>query len=199
MSDAQERSCIRKWRRTKQETLLQQVVMNNLRQAVLYARRVCQDKFDDGELISLCYQTLMKKARRYNPGSELNFFTFAKIGVRGVVNRNFRQLDTIRHAKRVYVHDLEEGGGSLPQQCDHGNSATLVSNKDEAEYICRVIRRCCSEREQVIFALTYYGCLGFNEIAKLLGVSRSAIQAAHARALEKVRSEYRLSERLLSV
>lgn len=97
----QERELVKQWRKTKNPDLLVEVVMNNMRQAVNYARRICREQFEDGDLIGICYTSMLRQAKRYYPSSPINFFTFAKIGVRGDVNRNFKQLDTIRRAKRV--------------------------------------------------------------------------------------------------
>lgn len=194
---AQERDMVRKWRRTRDDALLAEVVMNNMRQAVLYARRICREQFQDDELISLCYGTMLRQAKRYDPNSPLDFFTFAKIGVRGDVNRHFKQLDTVRQSKRVTMPNWSEGVHKMTDSLEVNDTFGNAETRDEARFVLRSIRRCCTEREQVIFALTYFGCLGFHETARLLGVSRSAIQAAHARALEKVRSDCRATERLL--
>jgi RNA polymerase sigma factor (sigma-70 family) len=195
ITTAAERDLAVKFRATGDESALEALVLNNMRQAVLYARRVCHDIFEDGELISVCYRALLRQAKRYDPSSRLAFFTFAKIGVRGDVNRHFRQLDTLKNSKRVHLPDWADSTGAGHE--DVADCSETVAQNDEAQFVLRSIRRCCTEREQVIFALAYYGCLGFHEIARLLGVSRAAIQASHARALQKVRSDCRKTERLL--
>jgi RNA polymerase sigma factor (sigma-70 family) len=196
LTQDEERNLFREWRRTKNDEVLVKLVLNNMRQAVLYARRICREQFEDGELISVCYSAMLRQARRYNPNRRLSFFTFAKIGVRGDVNRYFRQLDTVKMSKRVSVPDWGEGINRKVEYVDN-ESAQTPQTRDDARFILRSIRRCCSEREQVMFALTYFGCLGFNETARLLGISRSAVQAMHRRSLEKVRGDCRLTERLL--
>lgn len=172
------------------------LVMSTMREAVVYARRVCKEHFQDDELVSLCYASLLRMAKRYDPAKSSRFFVFAKIAVRGDVMRNFRKLDTVSNAFKAnpvpWYDDPKPLESAEVQSC-----VSEVETKDQHAYVLRVIKKCCTEREQMVFSLAYKGELGFHEIAKLLGITRSAVQASHARAVRKVRNHIAREERLL--
>lgn len=73
----------------------------------------------------------------------------------------------------------------------------LIMAKDHVHEIETRLKHLLTEREWMILNLTYRGGLNFPQIGKLLGLTRSAIHAAHRDAIKKLRVGIAKDPRLL--
>lgn len=205
----------------KDEAALNELVMANMREALRYTGKVCYDRIDFQTRISLCYQEMMMSGRRYIPRGN-RFFAFAKQGLRGRMKTYWTSLNTVRNATEIVSVDRLEGrfresdqGFFSPRinraiEDDHefshrelvtgevANShldSTIV--KDHWREIRTRLHDRLSEQQWMILDLVYVSGLNFPQIGKLLGVTRSAIHAAHRKAINKLRAGIVADKRLL--
>ncbi len=83
----------------RKQAAAEQLVVNNLREASLYAKHYCpKDLFSDGEIVSLCYDVLCKSAPRFCPSFGIRFLAFCKHRLRGAVKRHCTTIDVVKHA-----------------------------------------------------------------------------------------------------
>jgi RNA polymerase sigma factor (sigma-70 family) len=64
-----------------------------------------------------------------------------------------------------------------------------IFTRDRWELVKPIVEQKCSEQEKMVLTLNYVSGLNFQEIGDLLGVTRSAIQRTHWRAVKKLRNE----------
>jgi len=86
--------------RAGDEDALNTLVLANMREALLYTRRVCHDQIDEQTRVSLCYQEMIMSARRFKPG-KTRYFAFAKAGLRGRMKDYWSSLTTVRNAREM--------------------------------------------------------------------------------------------------
>ena len=188
---------------------LNKLVLANMREALLYTERACYGRIDVSHRISLCYQEMIMSARRFVPGKN-RYFAFAKPGLRGRMKTYWNSLHAVRNsAGEVSTDVLDERGHSVSQshahrpvcpEDDHERSyREMVTNeiempdqsammaRDQWDLIRRTLADRLSKQQWMILDLTYKGGLNFPEIGELLGLTRSAIHAAHRKALHKLR------------
>jgi RNA polymerase sigma factor (sigma-70 family) len=87
----------------------EELVMNSIREAVLYTRKCSYGKIPDDALLSLCYETMLKSAAIFKPG-RIRFFAYCKARLRGEVKRYWRSLETVRNAETVSIDTLPTVG-----------------------------------------------------------------------------------------
>jgi RNA polymerase sigma factor (sigma-70 family) len=185
---------------------LNELVLANMREALLYTDRACWGKIDVSHRISLCYQEMRMSARRFVPGRN-RYFAFAKPGLRGRMKSYWNSLHAVRNStEEVSTNLLDEAGQSKryqSNQCpedDHENSfrervtgevempdLSPMLARDHWESIRRALADRLSEQQWMILDLTYKGGLNFPEIGRMLNLTRSAIHAAHRKAIHKLR------------
>ena len=203
---------------------LNTLVLANMREALLYTQRVCNNSIDEKTRVSLCYQEMMMSARRFKP-ERARYFAFAKAGLRGRMKDYWTSLMPVRNAKEVVSCESLEywTGSSTPRRTLPGTSPRLRGVEDDHEESVREsytneiempnlgpmiardhwdqIRKRMSSlltRQQwMILDLTYKGNLTFPEIGKLLGLTRSAIHASHRNSVKKLRAAILADGRLL--
>jgi RNA polymerase sigma factor (sigma-70 family) len=91
----------------RKQQAIEHLVVNNLREASLYAKHYCpKDLFSDGEVVSLCYDVLLKSAPRFRPAFGIRFLAFCKHRLRGAVKRHCTTLDVVKHASEKRI-DLD--------------------------------------------------------------------------------------------
>lgn len=197
------------------EDALNELVMRNMREALLYTRRVSQN-LDEGSLISICYDALLRNAKRFDPTRQ-RFFSFAKPGLRGALYRNWNKETEHRPATPPNTSHPLDGKTPAHHNPDEGNAnrdmcdLTPVPNgqiiepdmdsiftRDRWELVRPVIAQKCSEQERMVLTLTYVSGFNFQEIGDLMGVTRSAIQRTHWRAVKKLRTELGRRKQLFS-
>jgi RNA polymerase sigma factor (sigma-70 family) len=181
------------------------LTMHNMREAVIYMRRVNRDELPDDELVGVCYAALMRNAKRFRPGWR-RFFVFAKAGLRGAVKRHWKTRKIVRNAETVSMeaahteHAQRTDSEILgiddvlrpvtpalfePEQVEPDFAG--IFTRERWEFVSKIIDAKCSEQEKMVLSLAYQSGFNFQEIGNMLRVSRSAIQSVHARALKKVR------------
>ena len=164
-------------------------------------------------------------APRFKPGG-IRFFAFAKVGLRGRMIRYRKTLLTVRNAYNTVSLDVLDLRGSQggPNQVRF-TPAELCSPADDKEHSrrenvtgeitnpnwdrafavdqWRVIREglkhILSDQQWMVLDLVYYNHMNFTEIGKRLDLTRSAIQAAHRKAIKKLRDGLVANPQLLYV
>jgi RNA polymerase sigma factor (sigma-70 family) len=170
------------------------LVMSVIRESVIYGRRVSRDKISDEELISICYDALVKNARRFQPG-RVRFFAFAKAGVRGAISRSWKVKDVVRNGT-TEPHGEDDSSTPTPEQEIVEPDFQTIFTNDRWEHVAKVIERQCNAQEKTVLTLAYKSGFNFQEIGDMLNVTRSAIHSTHQRALKKVRCELLRQKRL---
>jgi RNA polymerase sigma factor (sigma-70 family) len=205
------------------------LALHNMAEGFRYMKRCCRAKIPDDELFSLCYRTLLRNAKRFQPG-RVRFLAFAKAGMRGAISRFWRGQDVVRNSSQHETGDgvedaevvlLPEPGGNnvtgsgadwihrlvTGVQFPHSTNPLSEPSEEpdfasidiaERMIIVRdIIENQLSEQEAMILDLVYTSGYNFPEIGRFLGVTRSAVQLMHKKALQKIRDELTRSKRLL--
>jgi RNA polymerase sigma factor (sigma-70 family) len=81
-----------------------QLVIATMRQALLYTQRTSRGTVSDGDRVSLCYQRLMRAAKRFDPARG-RFFPFAKAALRGSMKTYWQDQGAVRNAKGMVSLD----------------------------------------------------------------------------------------------
>jgi RNA polymerase sigma factor (sigma-70 family) len=178
------------------------LVMHNMREAVLYLRRVTRGDLGDEELVSLTYSTLVQNAKRYHPGMR-RFFVFAKLGLRGACKKVWTSRKVVRNGETVSsdfespatdAHlpkdpDAKEEDPQAPDYQIVQPDFSGILSRERWEMIKPIIARKCSKREQQMLELRYHGGFSSTDIGGMMGVTRAAVQLMHSRALRRIRNE----------
>lgn len=196
------------------ESALTALVIANMREALLYTGRVCEGNLDEGERVSLCYQEMCMSARRFLPG-RLRFFAFAKAGLRGRMKTYWKSLKVVRNADPAVSLDvLEQTNNRLPvppaeeDDSEYSPREAITGEvampnldglfaKDQWQVIRKKLSGVLSDHQWMVLNLVYISGLNFPEAGKLLGVTRSAVHAAHRNAIQKLRDALKANPRLL--
>ncbi len=186
--------------RSKSETSLNKLVIFSMREAVVYGRAVCGNLLSDSEIISVCYGTLLRHARRFNPAYG-RFFAFAKAGIRGDLRRHWSTRNVVKHAEptvgpsrpvkgaaRESGDVWDDGQEVTPEHEVAAPAFESIFTRERWEVVSKIIEKVCTEQERMILELTYITGYNFRETADRLGVTRSAVQILHATTLRKIRN-----------
>lgn len=185
------------------------LVMHAMKEAFFYARRCCRQRLPDDEIFSLSYDALCRAAKNFKPG-RLRFFSYAKIYVRGAICKTWKSKDVVKNSSSHetlaitdhydWTHDPE--GDYLSHDCYlsrmQGNPKKLAPDSEDPDFpgihsrevwhmIEPVLKSRLSARERRVLEMKYNRGMNFREIGDALGVSRSATQATHSAAIEKLR------------
>jgi RNA polymerase sigma factor (sigma-70 family) len=188
---------------------LDTLVLHNMREGFFYARHVCRGMLPEDEVFSAVYRALEHASRNYKPGTKvgIRFFAYAKPYVRGALSREWKSKDVVKHAKHesldvparstAAMMDNYDQDGVQNEYRDSNNKweelnpvdpeFDLIHLHEQLEELRPVLRSELSEHERMVIELCYFGHFNFEEIGVRLGVSRSAIQNAHVRAMRKIR------------
>jgi len=161
------------------------VVLGFIRESVRYARKVCRGSFEDGELVSICYSALTQAAKKYSSSHGIGFFAFGKQYIRGAVAREWGKRDIVKHSSE---HEINETGFEKP--CE--NDVALpdfdgIYSKEEWELVYPAIQKRLNAIERMVIVLRYRAGFSFEEVGRLRGVTRQAIQRTHREAILKLR------------
>lgn len=173
------------------------LVMQNMREALLYTRECCGGKIPDDALVSLCYETMLKSAKIYKPG-HLRFFSYAKARLRGALKRYWSSLSIVRNGSTVAINALDSHGGDHARQDDDELSLEVIGGSIEPDFdrifmndtwdqISKIMARRCDDFEATVIFLAYRMQLSFTEIGKLLDVSRQFASITAQKGLKKIR------------
>jgi RNA polymerase sigma factor (sigma-70 family) len=215
--------------RSGEEKAVNDLVLANMREALRYTSRVCNGELPEDIRVSLCYQEMYMAARRFKPGWGRRFFAFAKAGLRGRMKTYWKSLRTVRNAESTIsldhvsaTHgidlDITPLDGKTKRRMGGSNAADDNPSAREVltGEICRpnwdrhfaidqwnVIREglkdLLSDQQWMILDLVYKSDMNFPKIGKKLGLTRSAIHAAHRNAIKKLRDGLQANPRLLYV
>lgn len=193
----------RKIQKKKNSADIETLVLHNMREAFLYAKKVCRAQINDGLIFSVCYRALDRMAKMYQP-RKLRFFVYAKVAIRGELSNYQESLSVVRNAvtisSDVIEMDDDRAGkgselllitGARPQVWEpHIDPETnSLEQKESIALIRATMARILNEQEMMIMDLVHKAGFNFQEIARLLGISRSAVQATYSHTLKKVRFE----------
>lgn len=198
------------------------LILANMRSAVLYARACCGAGLEDDELVSLCYVALRDSAARYKIRKNgIRFFAFSKIRIRGQISRewkarykNFAMLRPHQHGdlytrsrygSRYNPWDVHEDSDNAQDFMDWvlwkgGKTSEPETEKiDVSERWAQIQKffQCLNDSERIVITLTYLKGLSFEEIRKIQGVTRQAIYNTHRRAIKKLKA--RLTHRKMDL
>lgn len=179
---------------------IETLVLHNMHEAFLYAKKVCRAQINDGLIFSVCYRALDRMAKMYKP-RKLRFFVYAKVAIRGELSNYRESLSVVRNAvtisSDVEPDDKIDGSeiflvtGARPKVLEpHTDPETnSLEQKESIALIRATMARILNEQEMMIMDLVHKAGFNFQEIARLLGISRSAVQATYSHTLKKVRFE----------
>jgi RNA polymerase sigma factor (sigma-70 family) len=228
---AQEAALAKRIRKGSQKALTE-LVMANMREALLYTSRVCNGELDESTRVSLCYQEMCMSAKRFKPGFGRRFFAFAKAGLRGRMKTYWKSLRLVRNAEPTISLDAlcdrcngfraerfptDDGKTAAHEICSPADDDRSASRRevitgeigrpnwdrhfavDQWNVIRAGLRDLLSDQQWMILDLVYKDDMNFPEIGKKLGLTRSAIHAAHRKAIKKLRDGIAANPRLLYV
>lgn len=187
--------------RSKSETSLNKLVICNMREAVRYGKAVCGNLLSESEIISVCYTTLLRHAKRFNPAYG-RFFAFAKAGIRGDLRRSWTTRNVVKRMEGPPLAPSRPHKGAPRDSGDVWDDEQEVTPEHEVAspdfssiftrerwaIVSKVIEKVCTEQERMVLELTYITGYNFRETADRLGVTRSAVQILHATTLRKIRN-----------
>lgn len=192
-------------RKSKSEDKINTLVLHSMREAFSYGI-ACARKLPADEVFSLCYAALRSAAPNFKPG-QIRFFAYCKQYVRGEICKAFNNLPIVKGAKtQQFVPDCllgaEVGGDrdNREETLNHIDDMLRkkvdtvepdmegIMSRDEWRALLPIFQERLSELERMVLELRYQSGFNFFHIGSLLKVSRQATQAAHNRAINKVRS-----------
>lgn len=184
--------CIQRFKGGKRrEAAIEALVTRSLREALLYAGRVCRRQLQDDEILSVCYPALVSAAKHFEPRRS-RFFAFAKPHVRGAIARHWKSLDVVRgtstEAPAERASEIPSAGDE--SECPVEPSVDPAWGKifmDERLAQIEPAMSLLTKRERQVLKLVYQDGRTFAEIGEKFGSTRSAAWSAHERALKKIR------------
>lgn len=194
------------------------LVMCNMREAFFYGKSVCQGRLRDDEIFSLCYTALTHSARNYKPNRNRKFFKsrffgYVKPYIRGEIFRSWGRISIVKNGKCISLPDgLHLVDLDLNEEASFASSETTpievatveprfdrIDTNERFKAIAPVMMSALSDTEKMVIDLYYRGDFNFEQIGKLLRVSRSAIQNTHSRALRKTRAALLVAGKLTTI
>lgn len=193
------------------------LVLHAMWESFFYARRVCRQQLDDDEIFSLSYDALTRAVENFHAGSA-RFFAYAKVYVRGAICKAWKAKDVVKNsssheslcieqdpyrdlsANPTVDVEYDSGIGNPKGDAREFNKRKLVEDSVEPELekislreewaALQPLLRRLTAHEQLILKLKYEQEMNFQQMADLLGVSRSATQFTHKKAIAKLRRAF---------
>lgn len=173
------------------------LVSHTLREAFYYAKGCYQSaSLSEGEVLSAVYAGLTGAVKNFQKG-RIRFFAYSKPYVRGALSRATTAnclVPTVYKTEELPIEDHEEDEESsyVPTKRPGGSAETpeieALCLKEEWLQLRPVLMEVLDEKERIIIELSYIGGLILQEIADLLGVTRSDVHHCRMEALRKVRN-----------
>lgn len=180
------------------------LVLANMREAFLYAKRCSRGKLADDEVLSVCYAALRAAADNFKPNRG-PFFSYCKVYLRGFISREWSAKDVVKSSSRhegpeATKPDSRHG----PDVFERGEVVESDANDDplwqdgavEPDFESIHLRerwkliqpeiRSLPERERMILELTYQSGFSFQKTGEMLSISRQAVQIAIKRAIRRI-------------
>jgi len=202
----------------KTDAALEKLVLHTIKESVIYSRRVCRGRFEDGELMSICWDALRRAAKNFDPARQ-RFFAYAKPYVRGAINREWASRDVVKnsslHETEVELRpvkptslDRPDGEYEPDQIPENLRFERLEPDSVDPDFkgidirehwavIAPLLAECLSDRERMTIELHYMSGFTFTKIGSLLNRTKQGVQAIHVRALKKLRCRLERNARLL--
>lgn len=155
-------------------------ILGSMREAIRYSRKCSRGRIDDGELISLCYDAMKGAARKYNPKFGISFFAHCKAYIRGELTRHWKKVGSTEQL------DEENTQPKFAPESDTLDFDT-IDMKERLAIIWPIVEKRLNEAELMVIVLRYRSGFSFEEIGRLRGVTRQAIQRTHLQAVAKIR------------
>lgn len=175
------------------------LVLANMREAFLYAKRCSRGKLADDDVLSVCYAALRAAADNFKP-SRGPFFSYCKVYLRGFISREWTAKDVVKSSSRhegpeATKPDSRHG----PDVFERGEVVESDANDDgevdpdfesihlrERWKLIQPEIRSLPERERMILELTYQSGFSFQKTGEMLSISRQAVQIAIKRAIRRI-------------
>lgn len=179
------------------------LVMDALAEAVPYARTCSNGRLPDDELTSICYEAMMKCAKKYDP-KRGKFFSYCKARIRGALLRhwsvagavvknaecvpfNTGRVDTSPASKELTLPgeftEPDDGGMFVEPDFER------IDFHERWNQISGILARVCSDREHALIQLVYSMNFTFAEAGKRFNISRQAAQVIVAKVIDRVKEQ----------
>lgn len=167
-----------------------------MREAVTYARTCCKGKIEDPELVSICYDAMLKTAKRFNPSMGHRFFAFCKPRIRGALQDHWVAQEPVRNAHTVALEPVPTKSPDPEGWGDMDNPATptqepefeAINFREQFRQVANIMARHCTDRERAILIMVFTHSFTFEEAGDLFGISRQMVQNIAAKAIEKIKT-----------
>lgn len=176
------------------------LIRKNLRLVAHMVKKYASSDQEAEDMISIGTIGLMKAIRSFNPSKGSRFATYAAKCIDNELLMNLRANK--KHRKDISINEplgVDKEGNEISLidflECKDCDASRLYELKCEICWLQKTMKEKLSKREQQIIALRY-GLIGEaektqNEIAKMLGISRSYVSRIEKKALCKLRDNYR--------
>lgn len=179
-------------------------VLHNMREAFAYAKYLCKSRMADGAIFSLVYSALSNAARRYRPSmnkrfAKSRFFGYAKPYIRGELSRTWKKQNVVPNSRCISLEALwasmaaeeRENGPQDNEAMPIYDTAVepefdAIHTRERWEIVAPIMHKTLTCQEKMVIDLYYYGQFSFEDIGKMLEISRSAVQITHTRAIKKL-------------
>jgi RNA polymerase sigma factor (sigma-70 family) len=198
---------------------INKLVMANMREAIAYTMRTSRGALTDSELMSLCYKELCMSAPRFRPGAT-RFFSFSKMGLRMRIVQAITDRDVVKKATKIVSISPPDGdagftssdtptqgegsgefkGELIPgveKSSGYADEMETLFKREEYSILSEMIKSVLSESDQMLLNLVYLNHFSFQDVANMLGVSRTSVHNNHKRILEVLKNVLRQDGRLL--
>jgi RNA polymerase sigma factor (sigma-70 family) len=150
-------------------------------------------QLDPDELRSTAYLALVEAARTFDLSRKVNFATFARHRIRGALRDYWRfatyqswQRDISRHPQfRTLSEEPEEARRSFGEAYEQPVDARIESIDDIERWLKRLPRT-----HALACRMIYLSGKGQDEVASLLGFSKSYLSRIHNEALRQLLDDY---------
>lgn len=211
LSRAEENALAKRIRKGYQSAL-NKLVLHTMREAVTYAAYCSHNEIPQSDLISSCYESLVRSAKKFKPGYS-RFMAYCKPAIRGDLKRVWTRKKVVRNASTIPMDEVhttitpKPGVTTEPEDQSHieaelGQTVEpdfqSIFTKERWELVKGIIAEVCTERERTILDLMYRGGLSAAEVARMDNLSRERIRQIHGEALKKVRCALMEKRRLFN-
>jgi len=159
------------------------LIQNHLLFAAMHARRLSRGRLPDTDVVSAANVALMKAFERFDHTHGSRFTSYLRPFIQGEVSglwkEHFKSTETIGE-------EYSEPGLDQPH--------VEVENAEHTEHLRKLLETCkgsLNEHEREIIQLHYFESKSFADIGRARKVSREAIRASHARAVEKLQKAFK--------
>lgn len=147
------------------------------------------------ELRSTAYMALVQAARTFDPGRQVNFATFARHRIkalrsylRGVMTKSWRSDNGLYPKVQCFGPESERYGRRYGMSAERPVGAQIESMEDVESWLARL-----PKAHALACRLIYLSGKSQDEVAALLGYSRSYLSRMHNEALSWLIDDYNAS------